>query len=417
MTFRTSVPLRPLAILLLLVAGFLVTPQVVAPARACANAHADFWLEGFDGVPQAPPFYMSAENETPMQAVIGGMIHDCGSGDPAIVDWETTNGSASAGSDYAHADGPSGNLNDNCGGDCPTGKNVPVGILNNNSEPEAVAEHLNFNLSTPDGRVIGPDTVPVFIVDDDGSSRVAFAQAPSMLYRGQEYTTSPRIPVFRAGNASQTMNVNFSLAGGGADPAEPSDFDPDSGTITFNPTERLKYIILTIVNDSLPENDETITASLSGVAGTATYTILDEDLDNAPPISRFHHPRDGLTYNYRDLRILVAHTYGKDEGGSRMVDADMALRRLKVNGTCQWWDGNSWVPRGCAQKLWFAMRPDPDTPDEQPYWHQFKPPLAPSIGTKVRNYRAWTRGHDGAGNLENSFKAGRNLSTFEVRQS
>jgi hypothetical protein len=42
-------------------------------------------------------------------------------------------------------------------------------------------------------------------------------------------------------------------------------------------------------------------------------------------------------------------------------------------------------------------------------------PLAPSIGTKIRNYRAWTRGKDGAGNLETTFEAGRNLSTFEVR--
>jgi hypothetical protein len=42
--------------------------------------------------------------------------------------------------------------------------------------------------------------------------------------------------------------------------------------------------------------------------------------------------------------------------------------------------------------------------------------LSPSIGTKIKNYRAWTRAEDGAGNLETSFQVGRNLSTFEVRR-
>jgi hypothetical protein len=420
MTRRTSAPFRSLAVLLLLVAGFLVAPQVVSPARACATSHADFWLSGFHGVSQAPPFYMTREDLSPAQVTIEGLIHDCGSGTPAVVSWQTANGTATAGTDYQATSDTSPNRNDNCGGDCPTGWPVEVTVLNDTAGTEPVAEHAWITISTPDGRVQGPPTRPIFIVDDDGTSRAAFAPASTLQYEGREFTTSPRIPVFRAGDASGPMTVSFSLAGSGADPAEPNDFDPDGGTINFAANQRLGYIPLTVTNDSLVENAETITATLTGAGvgspSTATYTIIDEDSDNTPPTSRFHHPRNGLTYDYKDLRILVAHVYGND-AGSALVDADMAVRRLRMSGACQWWTGSSWVTRSCTKKLWFAMKPDPDTPNEQPYWHRFNPPLSPSMGTTVRNYRAWSRGRDGAGNVETAFQAGRNLSTFEVRRS
>jgi hypothetical protein len=413
MISRPFAPLRSLGVLLLLVAGFLVAPQVVSPARACADSHADFVLTGFDGVPQSPPFYMSAEDQSPATVTIEGLIHDCGGSQPAIVDWMTTNGTASGGSDYVHSDGPSNNLNDNCGGDCPAGLDVPVTIIND-SLPEDIAEYLRITISTPDGRVQGPPTVPIFIVDNEGSSRAAFAPASTLQYQGQEYATTPRIPVFRAGNASGSMTVNFSLAGSGADPAEANDFGPSSGTITFNASERLKYVAFTVTNDTLVENAETITATLTGAGvgspSTATYTIIDEDQDNTAPVTRFHHPRQGLIYRYNDYRIREMHTYFSDSGGSGVVKAWLALRKQRLNGQCSWYTGSGFASAPCGAKRWLPMKPLADL------YLRAVDPLTPSIGTKVKNYRAWTRAQDGAGNMETSFTAGRNLSTFEVKR-
>ncbi len=43
-------------------------------------------------------------------------------------------------------------------------------------------------------------------------------------------------------------------------------------------------------------------------------------------------------------------------------------------------------------------------------------PLGATIGTKIKNYSAWTRATDSAQNLETAFARGRNLITFEVRR-
>jgi hypothetical protein len=79
------------------------------------------------------------------------------------------------------------------------------------------------------------------------------------------------------------------------------------------------------------------------------------------------------------------------------------------------WSAPTWLFAGaCNARLWFELRPDPDTADGQPFYHVFQPPLGPSVGTKVRNYRAFCRGIDFAGMVEKTFENGRNASTFEV---
>jgi hypothetical protein len=42
--------------------------------------------------------------------------------------------------------------------------------------------------------------------------------------------------------------------------------------------------------------------------------------------------------------------------------------------------------------------------------------LSSSVGTKTKNYSAWTRAADSVGNIETTFTRGRNLSTFEVKR-
>jgi Calx-beta domain-containing protein len=413
---RISAPARALGVLLLLVAGFLVAPQVVSPARACATTHADFWLTAFTEGPSAPHFYMTPEDQTPRPFQVEGTIAGCTSTDPVHISWATADGTAEDDDDYQATSGTSPDLNDPpCSPDqhCPIGHVDDITIIDDGDQ-EQVAEHAQLTVSTPSGRVHGPAMVPVYIVDDDGPSRVAFAPVSTQQYAQQEHSTSARIPVFRAGDASVPMTVNYSLAGSGADPAEASDFSPASGQFTFGSGIRLAFLQFTVKNDALVENDETITATISAAASpsTAAFTIMDDnDNDLEAPVTRFNHPLHGRTYDDDDHRIREMETSSSDTGGSGVVKSWLALRRQLLNGQCAWYTGSGFASGGCGAKRWLPM--ELETPD---VFVRGVRPLVPSIGTKVKNYRAWTKAQDGAGNTETTFTAGRNVSTFEVRR-
>lgn len=409
-----------LAITILLVGTFLAAPEVAAPARACASQHLTAWLGDFAGGALPPHLYAAPESQDSAPFTIKTEIDGCTSSGPtpAEVRYQTTGITATGDQDYDEVNEPTGNLNlPPCSVEehCLRDANRAIDIHPDTTQ-EGVSELLRLGISTTDGRILPPSAVPVYIIDDDGTgARYAFAPPLSTLpYEQQEHFTSARIPVFRAGDDSTTTAVTYSLSGGPGDPAEPGDYQGASGTVTFQANERVKFLPFTIVNDTQVEGDETITATLSGPGvqspSSVTFTILDNDSDDQPPITRFHHPRHGLTYEYNDIRIREMHTYYKDPGGSGVVKVWLALRRTKLSGQCAWYTASGFVPGGCSAKKWLPMQPEADL-----YLRTVKP-LAPSIGTEIRDYRAWTRGLDGAGNLETTFKAGRNLSTFEVKK-
>lgn len=232
-----------------------------------------------------------------------------------------------------------------------------------------------------------------------------------------------KIPVFRAGDATGTTTVQYSISPGTTgDPAEPADFVASPGTLMFGSNVRAQVITFSIVNDRLAEEPETVDVSLSDPVNgtiegptTMTLTILDNE-ENIDPVTKWHHPRQGLTYSYNDYRLREMHVFGKDEGGSAIVRIEMALRKRFKNGSCAWWTPGSGFVRGaCSSKVWMDMIDGGPGLGNWPYFYLKRfPRLTPSIGTKVKNYTAWCRAADGAGNVESTFVRGRNLSTFEV---
>jgi hypothetical protein len=79
------------------------------------------------------------------------------------------------------------------------------------------------------------------------------------------------------------VTVNYAVTGGTASGGG-VDYTLAGGTLTFNPGDITKNISITIVNDALDENDETIVVTLSspsnatlGTNTVHTYTILDND--------------------------------------------------------------------------------------------------------------------------------------------
>ena len=83
--------------------------------------------------------------------------------------------------------------------------------------------------------------------------------------------------------AKTPVNVSYSTKSGNA---VGTDYMPSSGTITFNPGERVKKISVVITSDQGCEKDETIEIALSNPVGaslsnnTGTVTILDDDCPN-----------------------------------------------------------------------------------------------------------------------------------------
>jgi hypothetical protein len=271
-----------------------------------------------------------------------------------------------------------------------------------------------------------PSRVPLYIADADGASRVT-------LYRDVvsqiENEMSVRLPVFRAGPAGAPISVDYTITPGSATPGD--DYQaPTEGTLSFPADARLQFIEFSILDDPAPSPEpleETIQISITPPTGviseepsSMTFTILDDDQDTTKPVTRFHHPREGVIYAYGDYRLREMHVFGKDEGLSGIVGIEMALRKNKRNGTCAWWTpGSGFVAGPCSTsaRVWMPMEDGGPGVENWPYFYTRDfPRLTPSMGTRVRNYTAWCQGIDGAGNRESTFARGRNLSTFEVRK-
>jgi hypothetical protein len=418
---RTAAPpsVRPL-VLVALIGALLTGADVASPATACASTHSDTVLSNFAGGNAAPHFYLNTEGQ-PVHPRFLITIHGCTSQEPVRMNWDTVPDTATAG-DFVDSQGPSDNINT---GPCPSDQDCfeshTVNVqLQNDALAEPVSERLRFVASTSSGRLYEPRTVPIHIVDLDGTpNRVGFAQPlPALPYEQFEFERTARIPVLRAGPTTSAMTVNFALAGTGTEPAESSDFSPANGQVAFGSGQRLAWLTFSIANDA-DGQPETISARLTSASSGSVdptqdqvnFRIRDAASDNRPPESRFHHPRHRLKYAYNDYRIREMHTFFKSDP-SGVKRAWLALRLQRIGGRCAWYNGSRFVPGRCGAKRWLAMK----------FFRQANlfayrvEALQPSIGTKIRNYRAWTRTQDGAGNMERTFQRGRNLSTFEVRR-
>ena len=104
---------------------------------------------------------------------------------------------------------------------------------------------------------------------------------------GNAGTSDFSFTISRSGDLSASDSVDFSVAGGGADPADGSDFEDDllpSGSVAFAPGETSKTVTLSVAGDIFPEADEGFTVTLSNpslgseiTTATANGTILDDE--------------------------------------------------------------------------------------------------------------------------------------------
>jgi len=185
------------------------------------------------------------------------------------VDYATSNGSATAGSDYTAT---SGTLTFNPG---ETSKTFGVPLIDDTTGEGA--ETIGLTLSNPVNAALGsPSSATLTIKANDA---LYFSLS---LYTISEAAGTASITVKLSGPSSQAVTVNYATGGGSATAG--SDYTATSGTLTFNPGETSKTFVVPIVNDTLRESTETISLALSnpvnaalGAPATTTLNILDND--------------------------------------------------------------------------------------------------------------------------------------------
>jgi hypothetical protein len=82
-----------------------------------------------------------------------------------------------------------------------------------------------------------------------------------------EGSASVRVDVIRSGGKEGSASVNYATANGTA--AAGQDYTFASGSLTFQPGEWKKTIVIDLLPDAMQEPDETFTISLNGVSGSS----------------------------------------------------------------------------------------------------------------------------------------------------
>ena len=189
------------------------------------------------------------------------------------VDYATSDGTATAGSDYTAM---SGTLNFLPGQTVLT-FTVPItdDLLTNE-----LSETVNLTLSNPGNAIIGATNPATLTIINDDVPEVQFS---SPNYNAVENQGTATITTTLSAASALTVTVTYSTSNGTA--IAGSDYAPISGTLTFNPGVTTRTFTVTIINNagSEPPPDETVILTLSnpvnatlGVTNPATLTITDD---------------------------------------------------------------------------------------------------------------------------------------------
>ncbi len=204
------------------------------------------------------------------------------------VQYATSDGTATAGSDYQAT---SGTLNWADHDD--TTKSFVVTILDDSDdEPN---ETVNLTLSSPGGGAgLGsPASATLTINDDDsapgGPGTLALSNASATV---SESAANVVLQAQRTGGSTGAVSVDYATADGSATAG--TDYQATSGTLSWgNGDTATKSIVVPIVGDSVQESAETFSVALSAPTGgaslgspaSATVTINDDDFDIPPCVA------------------------------------------------------------------------------------------------------------------------------------
>jgi hypothetical protein len=193
------------------------------------------------------------------------------SGQTVTVNYQTANGTATAGSDYTAT---SGTLTFAPG---VVSQSIVVAVLGDTvSEPN---ETFTVNLSGAVNATIATTAGTGTIVDNDGPPSLTINNVS--VTEGNTGSVPATFTVTLSAASGQTVTVNYQTANGTATAG--SDYTATSGTLTFAPGTVTQSVVVPVLGDTLDEPNETFTVTLSGAVnatianGTGTGTIVDND--------------------------------------------------------------------------------------------------------------------------------------------
>ncbi|MEW8505145.1 MAG: Calx-beta domain-containing protein [Candidatus Thiodiazotropha sp.] len=215
------------------------------------------------------------------------VLRQGGSSGTALIDYATSDGSATAGSEYEVA---SGTLSF---ADGETSKSFTVSLLDD-FDFEGT-ETINLDLSNPFGAVLGsPSSATISLEDDDDPPAGGALNFSAGNYTVDENGASITVNVTRSGGSTGAVTVDYAALDSSA--VTSSDFVFATGTIAFADGESgSKSFAVQIIDDSLLEVDESIKLILTNVQGGAVLgaqsqalvTITDDEAQSASAILGF----------------------------------------------------------------------------------------------------------------------------------
>ena len=204
-----------------------------------------------------------------------------GSAGAVTVDYASSDGSATAGSDYIAT---AGTL-DFADGVNSQSFNVPI-LDDTLFEGD---ETFNLNLSNVTGGAnLGTQTTAtVTIIEDDPPPPAGSLQFSAAAFSVAEGGASVTVSVMRSGGSAGTVTVDYASADGSATAG--SDYTATAGTLDFVDGVTSQSFSVAILDDGLFEGDEDFSLSLANVSGGAslgTPAIADVTItdDDPPPL-------------------------------------------------------------------------------------------------------------------------------------
>ncbi len=198
---------------------------------------------------------------------------------PVTVQYATSNGTATAGSDYTAT---SGTITFAAG---ETSKTVNVAVTGDTTVESN--ETLTVTLSSPSGATIATGSATGTITNDDVAQTpptVSIANASKS--EGNSGTSNLAFTVTLSKTSTSPVTVQYATSNGTATAG--SDYTATSGTITFAAGETSKTVNVAVTGDTTVESNETLTVTLSSpsgatiATGSATGTITNDDAAAQP---------------------------------------------------------------------------------------------------------------------------------------
>ncbi|HBL44740.1 MAG TPA: hypothetical protein DDZ90_15240, partial [Planctomycetaceae bacterium] len=189
--------------------------------------------------------------------------------DEVTVDYETSNGTATAGVDYAFT---TGRVTFSPG---ETTQIIEV-VVNGDT---TVEDHETFfvNLFNSAGAIIGNAQSIGTIQNDEANLTISDAfveEGPQGVNTNMNFTVSLSNPLTEI----VEVDVASLISGAGLNFADANDFIASTQTITFNPGETTKTVSVQIIGDSVIENDEIFDVTLSNVQVGGSITVNETDM-------------------------------------------------------------------------------------------------------------------------------------------